>query len=357
MHRRTSLVAALAAGALLALAACSSGDADESGATTNPGSTEAEEVVIYTARAQEVTDYVIDAFVAQNPEYEGKIEVLAMGAGEIAERVRAESANPQASLWWGGTQQGLTLGADGGLLAPWPDAPFADQIPEGYRDAEGRWYAEYQLPQVIVYNTEALTAETAPQDWDDLIDPAWAGQIVIRDVAPSGGMRSIWAAMILRESPDGSDPEPGFDYLRALDANTALYAADPSDLYLQLSRQAATVTVWNLQDTLIQIETNDMPFGFLVPASGTPVLVDGLGIVEGAPNPEGAKLFAEFLYDAELRSVLAEDYFQIPVTEIDAAPSWLEGLQITPMDIDWSVAAAHETEWVETWSNTIKNQN
>lgn len=348
--RRSKAAVAGALIAVMALAGCSSSPGGETPA-------EVDSLLIYTSRAEPITDYVVEQFEAKYPEYQGKVEVLTMGAGEIPERVRAEQANPQASLWWGGTQQGLSLGAKDGLLQSWTDAPFADQIDPLFRDAEGRWYAEYQLPQVIVYNTEVLDEASAPGDWDELIEPAWRDKIVIRDVAASGGMRSIWDAMILRNSPDGSDPQAGFDYLAALDANTVTYAADPSDLYLQLSRQAGHVSLWNLQDTMIQIEQNKMPFGIKVPASGTAVLVDGLGIVEGAPNAEGAKLFAAFLYDAELRATLAEDFFQIPVTEIDRQPSWLAGLEIVPLEIDWAVAAEHEAEWIDYWLNNIKNQN
>ena len=125
---------------------------------------------------------------------------------------------------------------------------------------------------------------------------------------------------------------------------------------MQLSRQAGTVSIWNLQDTLIQIEQNNMPFGYVVPESGSPVLVDGLGVVTNAPNPEGAKLFAEFLYDTDLRATLAEDYFQIPVTEIEGEPEWLADLDLKTMEVDWAVASSNETAWIEYWSNNIKNK-
>ena len=350
LNKRTFALGASAVALAVGLAGCSAPAEDPS------ETPEAEELLIYTARAEPITDYVVAAFEEAHPEYAGKVEILNLGAAAIPDRVRAEQSNPQASLWWGGTQQGLALGAEEGLLAAWPDAPFSDELDPAYRDADGRWYAEYQLPQVIVYNSDVLDEDSAPQDWDDLIDPAWRDQIVIRDVPPSGGMRSIFDAMILRESPDGSDPEPGYEYLRALDANTVTYAADPSDLYLQLSRQAGTVSVWNLQDTMIQIEQNGMPFGVIVPESGSPVLLDGLGIVEGAPNPEGAKLFAEFLFDPDVRATLAEDFFQIPVTEIAEEPSWLNDLDIEAMEVDWSIAAENEAAWIEYWTNNIKNQ-
>jgi iron(III) transport system substrate-binding protein len=50
--------------------------------------------------------------------------------------------------------------------------------------------------------------------------------------------------MIMRQSPDGSNPQPGYDWLKKLDANTGAYAANPADLYLKLSRQQGTLSAW-----------------------------------------------------------------------------------------------------------------
>jgi iron(III) transport system substrate-binding protein len=378
MRKKLTVAASALMGLSLALAACSSGtpaapttpadtgagttpatspDATQTqDAETTPATEEVGDLLIYTARAQEVSDYVVEQFEAAHPEYAGKVEVLSMGAADIVNRVDSEKTNPQASFWWGGTAQAFANATTAGLLDPWPDAPFADEIAPEYKDPDGYWYAEYQLPQVILFNSDVLTNDTAPKDWDDLIQPEWADKIVIRDVAPSGGMRTIFTSRILAFSPDGSDPEPGREWLRKLDANTVTYAADPTDLYLQLVRQNGIVSLWNLQDTLIEIETNGQPFGFNLPTSGTPVVIDNIGIVAGAPNPEGAKLFAEFLYDQEIRTTLANDYFQIPVTPIAQEPEWMQGLNIIPQEIDWSVAAKFETEWTEYWAANIKNQ-
>ena len=355
--KKAMTFAAIATAAVVMLAGCASGG--NSGSSTAPSTAPkvVKDLVIYTARAKPITDYVVGAFEKAYPEYSGKVQILNLGAAAIPDRVRAEKTNPQASLWWGGTQQNLSLGVKDGLLQPWKDASFAREIDPAFKDADGRWYAEYQLPQVIVYNSDALKAADAPQDWSDLILPKWKGKVVIRDVAPSGGMRSIFDSMILNASPDGTNPTPGYDFLRKLDANTVDYAADPSDLYLKLSRQLGTVTAWNLQDTLIQINQNKMPFGYLVPKSGSPVLVDGLGIVAGAPNVDGAKLFAEFLFKQDVRTKLANDFYQIPVTKIAEQPAWLKALNLKKMDINWSVAATNEPAWIEYWTNNIKNKH
>ncbi|MEV7230144.1 MULTISPECIES: extracellular solute-binding protein [Polymorphospora] len=348
MRRRLALAGALAA-LMTVTTACGGGGGDDD---TSSGSVE--NIVIYTARDKKVTDFVIEKFTQANPEYQGKVEVLNMGAQEILERVRAEKANPQADVWWGGTQQGLSAGAGEDLLAPWQPT-FAQGMDANYKDAENRWFGEILLPQVIVYNNKAVTPEQAPKDWDDLITPAWKDKIIIRDVPASGGMRSIYSSMIQRFSPDGSNPQPGFDWLLKLDANTADYAANPADLYLKLSREQGVVSAWNLQDVLLQANQSNMPFGYVMPASGAPILVDGVAAVKGG-NSTGAQKFLEFIYEDGLRADLARDYFQIPAVEIAEQPQWLTELDLKPMNVDWSVVAAKETEWINHWNAEIKNK-
>jgi iron(III) transport system substrate-binding protein len=348
MRRRLALAGALAA-VVAAVTACSGGAAKD---TASSGG--AEKLVIYTARDKKVANYVVEQFTGKYPEYKGKVEVLNLGAQEILERVRAEKANPQASVWWGGTQQGLSAGASEDLLASSQPA-FASKMDPKYKDPQGRWFGEILLPEVIMYNNKALTPEQAPKDWDDLVAPQWKDKVIIRDVAASGTMRSIYASMIQRLSADGSNPQPGYDWLKKLDANTGTYAANPTDLYLKMSRQQGLLSAWNLQDILLQANQSKMPFGYVMPASGAPVLVDGLAAVKGG-NTAGAQKFMEFLFDDKLRANLARDYFQIPAVDIAEKPEWLSKLDLKPMNVDWTVVAKNETEWINHWNAQIKNK-
>ncbi|MFO7173112.1 MAG: extracellular solute-binding protein [Bacillota bacterium] len=319
------------------------------------GGQEEERLVIYTARDKSVVDFVVPRFEEAHPEYKGKVEVLTMGAQEILERVRAEKANPQADVWWGGTQQALSQAAKEGLLAAVKPS-FADQVPAEYKDPNGYWYGEILLPEVIMYNTDALSPEEAPQDWDDLLDPKWKGKIIIRAVPASGTMRTIYAAMIYRFYEQDGKPDRGFEWLKKLDANTKEYAANPTDLYLKLARQEGLLSLWNLQDILIQKEQKNMPFGYVVPKSGAPILVDGVAVVQGAKHPRAAEKFLEFLFSQELRTALATEYYQIPTIPLDQEPEWLRGLELKAMELDWDVMAANEKDWIQYWDQNIKGK-
>ncbi|MEQ7054498.1 extracellular solute-binding protein [Paenibacillaceae sp. P-4] len=354
---KTWLMSSMLVLAMLAVTACGGGggNASEGGQQSGEKSSSGKEkLVIYTARDKNVVDEIIPKFEAKYPNME--VEVLTMGAQQILERVRGEKANPQADFWWGGTQSSLMTAADEDLLEGVKPS-FADSIPALYKDSQDRWYGEMLLPEVIMYNSHALKQEDAPKDWDDLLDPKYKDKIIIRGVLASGTMRTIYSSMIYKQ--DASDPTKGFDWLKKLDANTKEYAQDPTNLYLKLAREEGTLSLWNLQDIMIQKELQKQPFDFIYPASGAPILVDGVGVVKGAKNKESAMKFYEFLFDSNLRVELADKLFQIPTrTDIskDTLPAWLKGLELKPLDIDWTVMAQKEKEWMQHWDENIKGK-
>nr|BBH87389.1 iron ABC transporter substrate-binding protein [Thermosporothrix sp. COM3] len=319
------------------------------------GGSEANRLVIYTARDKNVVEFIKQKFEEKYPDIE--LEVLTMGAQQVMERVRSEKNNPQADFWWGGTQTSFMTAAEEGLLEPYKPS-FADSIAPEYKDAQDRWYGEMLLPEVIMYNTEAMKAADAPQDWDDMLKPQYKDKVIIRGVLDSGTMRTIYSSMIYKEG-GAKDPSKGYEWLKKLDANTKEYAQDPTNLYLKLARQEGTLSLWNLQDIMIQKETKKQPFGFIYPKSGAPILVDGVGLIKGAKHMDAAKKFYEFLFDKELASEKAEKLFQIPArSDIskDTLPSWLKGIELKPMELDWKVLNAKEKEWMQYWDENIKGK-
>ncbi|MCR8644004.1 extracellular solute-binding protein [Paenibacillus sp. N1-5-1-14] len=345
---------------VLALTACGGGTAADKPAdqsSPQPAATksaEGQKLVIYTGRDKNVVDVVIPKFKEKNPGIE--VEFLTMGAQQILERVRGEKANPQGDFWWGGTQSALMTAADEDLLKSFKPS-FADSIDPTHKDAKDRWYGEMLLPEVIMYNPTAMKKEDAPKDWDDLLDPKYKDKIIIRGVLASGTMRTIYSAMIHRQG--AADPAKGYEWLKKLDANTKEYAQDPTNLYLKLARQEGSLSLWNLQDIMLQKETKNQPFDFIYPTSGAPILVDGVGMIKGGKNEEAAKKFYEFLFEPTLRAELAEKLYQIPTRsdlKKETLPAWLKGLELKQLPLDWSVMASKEKEWMDYWDQSIKGK-
>lgn len=362
MFKKKNLLVFLIAVLMLFVSACSSSSSGgEKPAKENDNGKKEEtlepsgNLVIYTARDQTIVDKVVEMFNEKYPDVQ--VDVLTMGAQQVLERVRGEKANPQADFWWGGTQSAFMTAANEDLLEAFKPSFDASILPE-HKDPKGLWYGEMLLPEVIMYNSDMLKKDEAPQDWDDLLDSKWKDQIIIRGVLASGTMRTIYSAMIHEQGAD--NPEAGYEWLKKLDANTKEYAQDPTNLYLKLARQEGSISLWNLQDILIQKNQHNQPFDFVYPESGAPILVDAVGLVKDAKNLENAKLFYEFLFDPETRTTLAEDLYQIPTrTDIDKStmPDWYQELDLKALELDWEVMAEKEAEWMQHWDENIKGKN
>lgn len=355
---------AIAAASTLLLAGCA-GDVEAPPATQKPTTepsadatqTPSESLTIYTGRDKDEVAWVVSEFEKAHPEYAGKVTTVIAGAQDNLDRMRAEASNPQAGFLWGGTQQQFEQAAAEGLLAEYVPAN-GDAVPDKYKDPGNKWIAEMLLPEVIIYNSNLLTAETAPQDWAELGEEKWKDQIVIRDVMPSGTMRTIYAAMVYTAFAADGKPDAGYELLKKIDANTVSYAANPDDMYTQLDQGTGSVTVWNMQDALIQPLKNNRPWGYIMPKSGAPVLVDGVGIIENAKQEVAAQAFMDFLMEEGMQAKLAADYYQIPAMEIpaDQQPEWMKDFKLNEAKIDWAVFAEHQDEWMTYWVDNIKDK-
>jgi iron(III) transport system substrate-binding protein len=347
MNRRNRVAVATLAVTALALTGCGLQQPGAAGGDGEGGGS----VTIYSPRPSAITDHIIADFEEKSGY---TVQLVTLGAAEVADRIRAEGANTQADVWWGGTPSLFDAAASADLIEPWSD-DILDRVPEEFHGLDDKWVAEMQQLQLIAYNTELIDEADLPADWADLIDPAYAGNILIRDVAPSGTMRGVYSAMIYPSFAETGSPEEGYAYLRALDANTKDYAANPEDLYLRLERQEAALTIWNHQDILAQA-AEGAAFAIHMPESGAPINLDGIAKVVGGSNPEGAEAFADYIFSDETQTWLAEEAFQIPTIEIEAEPAWLSEIEIKEFPVDRSVIAANEQEWIDYWLENIKNQ-
>ena len=79
-----------------------------------------------------------------------------MGSRQVLERVTVERNRPQADLWWGASHTTFQTAADrksvGRVSSSW-----ADKVPATSRDENDHWYGTYETPQVIAYNSEAVS--------------------------------------------------------------------------------------------------------------------------------------------------------------------------------------------------------
>lgn len=334
----------MAALAFVIFAACTAGDGRQP-------------LIVYSPHGPDLLGTFEDRFEAANPDVD--VQWLDMGSQEVLDRLRSERANPQADVWFGGPSQLFLAAAEEGLLEPY--APeWADQVAD-YSDAEDRYQSVYLTPLIIAYNSEVIDSAAAPQDWDDVLDPRWADQVLIRDPVASGTMRTIFGMVIQRAVRETGSADPGFDWLRRLDGQTREYVLNPTLLYQKLARREGLVTLWDMPDIEAIRQTTGYPIDYLYASSGTPLVEDAIAVVQGTRNPELARRFVDFIGSPEEVTVAATEHFRLPargdIPPESLPPALREARDvITPEPIDWALLHERGPEWIRYWDENIRGR-
>ena len=312
-------------------------------------------VVLYSPHGRDQLTLMERDFEARRPDID--VRWLDMGSQEILDRLRFERVNPQADVWFGGPTTIFDRGIGDSLLAPYRPN-WADRVPRDGVGPGDLYYPAYRTPAVIAFNSRLVTRETAPQDWDEVLQPKWKDKVLIRDPMASGTMRAIWGLILLRSLRETGDTGQGMAWLRRLDAQTKAYALNPAILDARLARAEGLITLWDLPDILIG-RAKGLPFDYVFPRSGTVVIDDAIGLVRGSRHPAAAQAFIDYVGSEAAQLLAADKVFRLPVrTDLpaDRVPAWVADVEremaVTPMD--WKLLSREGAAWMGYWDRHVR---
>ena len=316
-----------------------------------------EPLVLYSPHGRDLLELVEKTYEELNPSVD--VRWLDMGSQEVYDRIRSEAVNPQADVWFGGPDTIFARGAEEGLLAPYRP-PWASSVPPQSRHPDEFYFGLYEAVPVLVYNADAVAAENAPRDWDDLLAERWKDKLIIRDPLASGTMRTVFGMVLARSVEETGDEARGLDWLLRLDGQTREYAVNPALLFEKLNRQEGLVSIWELTDMLF-LQQRGAPLAYTFPRSGTPVIDDSIGLVAGARHPDEAKRFIDWVGGRESLLLSAREAFRLPArTDIplDDLPEWARKAQalIVRAPVDGDLIAERGAEWMKLWDREVRNR-
>ena len=307
-------------------------------------------VVVYSTHGEDMLETVADAF---EKETGVKVDFLNL-KGALADRVRAEKNNPQADVMYGAPSSVFIELKAEGLFDPFAPS-WSDKIEPLFKDTESYWYGTIQTPVMMFYNTEMLSENDAPKDWKDLVDPKFKNNLVFRS-ALSSSARATYASLLQQYEKKGA-MDQGWQFLKALDANTKQYYGSGSMLFQAVGRKEAAVSFMVLSAVIDNKIKNKMPLAVIDAQSGSPVITDGIALIRGAKHPNAAKAFIEFAGGAKIQALLANKFNRLP-THPDAladSPAWMAQTSFKVMDVDWKALAERQSEWIQKWDSQIKD--
>jgi len=203
---------------------------------------------------------------------------------------------------------------DEGLLQPYKVSTW-DSIPDDAKDADGYWYGDYYGVMAFLVNTDVQP--DVPQDWKDLLDPKYNGQVALSG-DPRTSNQAIQAVFASALGNGGSldNAQPGLDFFAQLNqlGNLVPLIANAG---LVATGEVAVRLTWDY-NALAAVDSyaGNPATAVVIPATGRFAGVYVQAISAYAPHPNAAKLWMEYLYSDEGQILWMKGYCH-PIREAD----------------------------------------
>ena len=203
---------------------------------------------------------------------------------------------------------------DAGVKERHPDWFTDDVIPMNFAgeqifDPQGRYYGYCLSSFGIAYNFRRIRelGIEPPQNWIDLTNPAYSGMLVLADPTKSGSITKCYE-MIVQQAMAELGPEQGwlegFRRVKLLAANARSIADSAGKVVRDVSSGEAAAGIcidfYGFSEADWSRQTTGAPtMTYVMPRGGTAVTADPVQLLRGAPNPDAAKDFIDFLLSKE----------------------------------------------------------
>lgn len=255
----------------------------------------------------------------------------------LMNRLIAERQRPQADVFWSGDPMRAAVLAARGIAAPYR-SPVAAGLPAQYSDAEHRWTGFSARARVIIYNRDLVAADAAPASVFDLLDPRFAGRACIAN--PLFGTTSMHAAALF--STFGDERAQAF-FEGFLDSGGRVVASN-GEVRRRVANGDCAVGLTDTDDAQVA-QLEGKPIDVVYPDAdgiGTLVVPNCAVLIAGAPNPNGARAFIDYLLRPETEAALAASpAAQMPLRPGVEVPAGVMRLaDLRPMSVDYAALAA-----------------
>ena len=266
-------------------------------------------LTVYSGRSQTLVHPLLEAFGEQTGV---DIRVKYAGSSSTAATLLEEGDNTPADVVFMQDPGSLGILADGGMLAPIPQATL-DKVDPRFRSPAGLWIGTSGRARTIIYNTDAIDPATdLPPSILDFTAPEWKGRV---GWAPRNG--SFQAFVTALRLTIGEDTARA--WLEGMRDNDAVDY--PNNVTTVSAAAAGEVDVGFVNHYYLErfLEEHGPGFGARnhYIGNGDPgalVLVAGVGILTASENKHVAEEFLDFLLAAPAQTYFAQEIKEYPVS-------------------------------------------
>ncbi len=212
-------------------------------------------------------------------------------SGQTLSQLIAEKDAPVADIAYYGVTFGIKA-ANEGVAAPYKPTGF-DEIPEGLKDPEGRWFTTHYGTLGFFVNVDALGDTPVPQCWADLTQPEYAGMVGYLD--PSSAFVGYAGAVAVNRAMGGDldNFDPAIEYFKKLAENDPIVPKQTSYARV-VSGEIPILFDYDFNAYRAKYSEGGN-FEFVIPCEGTVVVPYVQSLVANAPHPEAGKKVLDFI--------------------------------------------------------------
>ncbi len=267
----------------------------------------AEEVVVYSARIEQLIKPMFDAFTKETGI---KVRYLTDKEGPLLERLKAEGKSTSADVLLTVDAGNLWQAAKEGLLKPVDSKVLEANIPPYLQDPQNRWFGLSVRARTIVYNKNKVKPSEL-STYEALGDPEWKGRLCLRTSKKVYNQSLV--AMMLAEHGEAKTEKIDESWVSNLATDPF---ADDTKAMEAVAAGQCDVTVVNTYYFGRLMEKNPkLPLAIFWPnqkGTGVHVNVSGAGIAAHAKNEKGAIKLLEFLSSEKAQNLFADANMEYP---------------------------------------------
>ncbi len=272
----------------------------------------AEEVVVYSARNEQLIKPLFDAYTRDTGV---PIKFITDKEGPLMARLKAEGRNTPADMLLTVDAGNLWQASKEGLLRPIRSKTLQANIPAHLRDPGNEWFGLSVRARTLVYNT----GKVKPADlstYEALADPKWKGRLCLR-TSKKVYNQSLVAMMITEYGEEKTE-----NMVRGWVANlaTSPFPDDTKAMEAVAAGQCDVTLVNTYYYGRLMAKQPNLPLAIFWPnqqlknkAAGVHVNVSGAGVTRYARNPAGAQKLIEWLSSGKAQNLFADANLEYPV--------------------------------------------
>lgn len=297
-------------------------------------------ITVYTA----VPQNFIDALVPMFEESTGTdVEIIKAGSGELLNRLTAEAGSPQADVLW--SVDGTVIDFNPDLFEAY-EAAGSEHLADGMKQSD-LWTPFTAVVMAFIVNQEKLDGKPVPQSWAALADPQY-DDLISSARADASGSAYIQFATVLQAF--GSEEE-GLEVYKGMLGNFVL--SESSGAVPRFVNDGELPIGVTLEDAALRYVEGGGPVEIVYPAEGTAIAPDAMALVAGAPNPDGAKAFIDFMLSVEGQTVVAEQGRRPVRSDVPSKEALVPLSEVNSVGYDAAWAADNRSRLVNLWKDIV----